>query len=285
MDSLKHFAIALALMLIIPAPSYSRADHDGDSINRRFFSQSAERLLNREFADRGISFLLFDARTGDVLASRWDDAELPIPMGSLMKPFAALAYGQQHGFTYPTHHCGGAATGCWRPHGHGDLDLASAIAYSCNSYFRALTADLTASEVLETSHRFNLDPPDANTSGIALAGLGSSWRVSPLRMGRAYIALSHLGLDPAAAQILQGMFQSAQQGTGAEVDRALNTANALVKTGTAGCTHLPRAPGEGFTVALFPADAPKILLMVRVHGVPGAEAATIAGKMLHQIGE
>jgi cell division protein FtsI/penicillin-binding protein 2 len=285
MGSLKHLAIGLILVSIGPSFSYSRAGRDEKSGGRMFFSQSAGHMLARDFANRDISFLLLDTRSGDVLASRWDDAELPIPMGSLLKPFAALAYGQLHNFDYPTHHCGGAATGCWRPHGHGDLDLTAAIAYSCNSYFRALTTNLTGSEVSGIARRFDLDPPDADASGIALAGLGTKWRVSPLRMGRAYVDLSHLAHEPAVSQILEGMAQSARQGTGAEVDRALHAANALVKTGTAQCTHSPRAPGDGFAVALFPADDPKILLMVRVHGVPGAEAATTAGQMVHRIGQ
>jgi cell division protein FtsI/penicillin-binding protein 2 len=282
--SLKHLAFALLLMMIVSSPSYSGSDHDADSSGRIFFAQSAERMLDREFANRDISFLLFDARTGEVLASRWEGAELPIPMGSLLKPFVALAYGQLHEFHFPTHHCGGIATGCWRPHGHGDLDLASAIAYSCNSYFRALTANLGAPEMVDTVRRFDIDPPAGDASGIELTGLGSKWRASPLRMGRAYVELSHLDHEPAVSQILEGMAESGRQGTGAEVDRALHSANALVKTGTAQCTHSPRTPGDGFTVALFPAVDPRILLMVRVHGVPGAEAAKTAGQMLRRVG-
>jgi len=34
---------------------------------------------------------------------------------------------------------------------------------------------------------------------------------------------------------------------------------------------------------MFPADAPRVLLLVRVHGVPGAEVAKTAGKMLRRI--
>jgi hypothetical protein len=44
-------------------------------------------------------------------------------------------------------------------------------------------------------------------------------------------------------------------------------------------------PGDGFVVALSPSDDPKILLMVRVHGVPGAEASKVAGRMLHSLEE
>jgi hypothetical protein len=38
-------------------------------------------------------------------------------------------------------------------------------------------------------------------------------------------------------------------------------------------------------VALVPAEQPEFLLMVRVHGVPGAKAAVTAGHMLSRIEE
>jgi len=67
------------------------------------------------------------------------------------------------------------------------------------------------------------------------------------------------------------------------VHRAFPIPDALVKTGTAACTHSRHAVGDGFTVALVPADEPQVLLMVRVHGVPGAQAAKTAGQMLRRI--
>ena len=70
-----------------------------------------------------------------------------------------------------------------------------------------------------------------------------------------------------------------------EVDRALRYSGALVKTGTAACTHSAHAPGDGFVVALVPAEQPELLLMVRVHGVPGAKASVVAGQMLSRIEE
>jgi hypothetical protein len=36
---------------------------------------------------------------------------------------------------------------------------------------------------------------------------------------------------------------------------------------------------------LFPAEQPELLLMVRVHGVPGAKASVTAGRMLSRIEE
>ena len=278
----------LVVILVLLAPLASRGRPDEEYVTSdlaSLFAQSAAQALNRDFADANVSFLLLDSNTGQLLASRWEQPNLPIPLGSLAKPFAALAYGVQHEFRYPARTCRGTETGCWRPGGHGDVDLSSAIAFSCNSYFRYLTADLSAADVSLTASQFGLELPDPETSGAELAGLGSRWRISPLRMARAYVALVHTRQQPAIAEILAGMERSALQGTGAEVDRALRSKRALVKTGTAACTHPRHAPGDGFAVALAPAEDPRILLMVRVHGVPGSIAARTAGQMLRRIEE
>jgi cell division protein FtsI/penicillin-binding protein 2 len=263
------------------APAADRANPPRTSL----FAQSTGQILNRDFPSDSISFLLLDAPTGRVLASRWDNPQAPIPLGSLVKPFTALAYGEHHAFHYPAHTCRGTATGCWLPRGHGDVSLPSAIAYSCNSYFRMLTAKMNAADVSPTAIRFGLEPPPPWTAGHALAGLGNRWLISPLGMAHAYLELARRRDQSGVREILAGMAQSAKQGTGAEVDRALPFPDALVKTGTARCEHSQRAPGDGFTIVLAPSDDPRILLLVRVHGVPGAQAAKIAGQMLRHIEE
>src|SRR5208282_975902 len=260
------------------------ADESGSSL----FAQSASQTLNRDFPSADISFLLLDAQTGVVLASRWDHPETPIPLGSLVKPFVALAYGELHEFKYPSHVCRGTATGCWRPRGHGAVDLTSAIAYSCNSYFRLLTTNMTAAGVSPTATRFGLESPAPEIAGPALAGLGShdsdnQWLISPINIARAYRELIRRRDQPGARLVLSGMDLAARQGTAAEVGRALPHSRVLAKTGTAPCTHTSHAPGDGFTIVLAPADQPTILLLVRVHGVPGAQAARTAGRMLRQI--
>jgi len=278
-------------------PGESRADGRADDLAGEsrplLFAQSASQSLNRDFPSADISFLLLDAQTGTVLASRWDHPETPIPLGSLVKPFLALAYGELHEFKYPTHTCRGTATGCWRPRGHGSVDLTSAIAYSCNSYFRLLTAGMTAAEVSPIATRFGLQLPAPGIAGPALAGLGThdldvhdlhtQWLIAPMNMARAYLELIRRREQPAVQLVLSGMELSARQGTGAEVGRAIPHTSALVKTGTAPCTHARHAPGDGFAIVLVPADQPKILLLVRVHGVPGAQAASTAGEMLRRI--
>ena len=286
MVSVKHILLAAALVLLVPLSSRSTSEPQrvvaaGSSL----YAQASAQALNHDFPDLDISFLLLDSRTGELLASRWDKPESPIPLGSLAKPFTALAYGQQHDFRYPSHTCRGSQTGCWRPGGHGDVDLVLAIAFSCNSYFRVLTQDLGATDVSQTADHFGIEPPDRGAFGIELAGLGSRWCISPLRMAHAYLELLGNRNNPAVGQIIAGMERSARDGTGAEVDRALETGGAMVKTGTAACTHVGHAPGDGFAIALAPADEPRILLMVRVHGVPGSRAAKTAGQMLHRIRE
>lgn len=262
----------------VPVPSTA-----ADNSDATLFARSIQQALHRSFPSSDISFLLLDARSGHVIAARWDHLETPISMGSLLKPFTAVAYGEHHNFQYPSHICYGTTSGCWRPRGHGKMNLTWAIAYSCNSYFRLLTAGMTASDVDPTARRFGLEAPPDNSAGAELAGLGTRWRVSPLNLARGYLDLVHQRDNAAVGQIVEGMAESAQRGPAAGVGRAFHESEVLAKTGTAVCAHSPHAPGDGFTVVLLPADQPRVLLMVRVHGAPGSQAARVAGQMLLQI--
>jgi cell division protein FtsI/penicillin-binding protein 2 len=278
--------LLVGVLAVAPAtPPSVAAPAEDTAVRNSLFTQSAAQILRREFTDRDVSFLLIDVRTGAVLASRWNNPDQPIPLGSLVKPFIALAYGEEHQFRYPTHLCRGDASGCWLPRGHGEIGITAAIADSCNSYFRMLTATMTSTDVIPAATRLGLDPPGPELSASDLIGVGNRWLISPLHMARAYLELNRRRDQSGARAVIAGMEQSARQGTGAEVDRALKYTPALVKTGTAACTHRDRAPGDGFVVALVPAEQPELLLMVRVHGVPGAKAALTAGRMLSRIEE
>jgi cell division protein FtsI/penicillin-binding protein 2 len=281
MGSLKYISALLAILLAFAFAGARAIASPENSL----FSQSATGILKRDFTNPDLSFLLLDARTGKIMASRWNDPDVPIPMGSLVKPFTAIAYGEQHEFRYPTHVCHGTASGCWRPRGHGHIDLTSAVAYSCNSYFETLSVHVTAQDIASTAARFDIESPPAFATARALVGIGQQWVISPTRMSRAYLELVRRREQPGIREIIDGMALSARQGTGAAVDHALTYGGALVKTGTAPCTHAKRAPGDGFAIALWPADQPRVLLLVRVHGVPGAQAARTAGEILSRIGE
>ena len=165
------------------------------------------------------------------------------------------------------------------------MNLTSAIAQSCNSYFRMLTSDLTSTDVAPIATRFGLSPPPRSVAGAQLAGLGNLWSTSPLGMARAYGELARDRDQLAVNQILAGMSESAKHGTAAAVHHELSRSDALAKTGTAACTRGHGSPGDGFAVLLTPADHPRLLLMVRVHGVPGSHAAQTAAQMLHRIAD
>jgi hypothetical protein len=278
-------------VLAIGSGFFGRSDlpafrgQDSAAPAKSLFSQSAVLLLEREFSSSDISYLLFDARSGALLSSRWDDPAKPIPLGSLVKPFTALAYGETHENQFPSHICRGEASGCWQVHPHGKLNLVSAISVSCNSYFRALAENLTGEQLIPIAKRFGLDPPEPTLSGPPLMGLGDRWPIAPVKMARAYLELYHRRDQPVVREILAGMAQSARSGTGKGVGQALNHPDALVKTGTAPCTHPHPAPGDGFVIAMVPANQPELLLLVRVHSVPGAAASIAAGRMLHRLEE
>ena len=289
MTLLRRIAPVVLIGLVILNPAGIRRSEASPAENtdarNALYAQSAALILEREFANSEVSFLLLDVHSGTLLASHWDNANQAIPLGSLVKPFTALAYGEAHQFRYPAHVCRGNAGGCWFPRGHGEIGITTAIADSCNSYFRMLTTNMTSADVLPAAKRLGLDPPASRLSGADLIGVGNRWLISPLHMAHAYLELNRRRDQAGAREIIAGMAESAHQGTGAEVDRALKHSRALVKTGTAACTHRNHAPGDGFVVALVPADQPKLLLMVRVHGVPGARAAMTAGRMLNRIEE
>ena len=236
--------------------------------------QSLALALREKTTDPRVSYLLADARTGQLLDSRWEGAARPQPLGSLVKPFTALAYGEAHEFQFPEIECRGKQDGCWLERGHGRIGVAEAIAQSCNAYFRALAQDLDSEDVARLSQRLGVEPPPAD-SPEALVGLRGLWRVSPEALLRAYRLLL---ADPNAAELARGMAISARSGTG----RAAGVG--LVKTGTAPCVHRRRAPGDGYAIAFFPAAAPRYALLVRVHGVPGAQAAVELGRMLRLLG-
>lgn len=247
------------------------------------FAQGATAALQGRFSRPGLSWVLLDRR-GDVLSKRWNALKEPIPPGSLVKPFVAIAYAEQHDGRFPHVRCMGTPSMCWLPRGHGDLDLEHAIAESCNAYFLFLAAKLNQAAAIQKLRSFGLAGPDPRADARALIGLSSEWRETPLALARAYLALLD---DPNIAvltRILRGMAGAASYGTAESVDADLGHDLALAKTGTASCTHTPRGSADGFAVVLLPADQPRYLLLVRLHGATGAHTAAVAAEMLRAIG-
>ncbi len=239
------------------------------------YEQSIERMLAARFKDPRLNYLLLDARTGAIASVRWS-GNAPVPVGSLVKPFTALAYGEAHGFRFPEYVCQGKDDGCWLPRGHGRLGLTRAIAESCNAYFDRLAEGVDRQEVAAIARRFGLPEPAPTANREALIGMGDSWPIPPLAIARAYCSLVR---DPEAVELRRGMALSAARGTG----RAAGTG--FTKTGTAPCSHAVKGLGDGYAIVLDPAGEPRYALLVRVHGVPGAVAAAVAGRMIRTVEE
>jgi cell division protein FtsI/penicillin-binding protein 2 len=268
-------AIAVIFLLFVACQASAQPARDAQ------FSQAAKAALDRDFASPEISYLLLDA-SGSVLAERWPAQ--PVAPGSLVKPFLAIAYGEQHAGQFPTVRCLGTRTRCWLPAGHGNLGLEEAIAQSCNTYFLTLANALDRKRAAESFARYGLAGPAENANSENLVGLGAAWKETPLALARAYLTIQKEQRSVLQGRIVKGMIASAQHGTARAVDAALGRDAALAKTGTAVCSHTPRAAADGFTVVLYPAAQPRLLLLVRVHGVTGAASAGVAGAMLRSLG-
>src|SRR5258707_10932436 len=92
--------------------------------------QSAGIALEHAFPDPQVSYLLTDHASSREICSRWIRPMDPVPVGSLVKPFTALAYVETHGFRFPVYACSGKAGHCWLPQGHGRMEINTAIAHS-----------------------------------------------------------------------------------------------------------------------------------------------------------
>lgn len=202
-----------------------------------------------------LSFLRMDVENGKVLERQWAETE-PVAVGSLAKPFVALAYAQSHQFQYPEIRC----TRCWLPRGHGRIGIVEAVAQSCNTYFDSLRTTLTDGELDAVARRFGLTSVD---------------RAVPEELLRAYIELLKRRAEPGVQPIVTGMRAAAKSGTA----KALG-GGALAKTGTGPCAHRPKAPGDGFAIVLYPDVQPRTAILVRLHGRPGAHAASEAARLL-----
>lgn len=239
--------------------------------------QSIARALQREFPDRGASYLLIRLDDRRTAAARWPDADTPVPVGSLVKPFLLLAYGEAHQSRFPRLTCRGERDRCWRPSGHGVAGVREALAGSCNHYFRELARNTPESVLRSILQRYGLPPPARNDPD-AWIGAGDAWRIPPAAVAAAYAELLRRSAEPAAGAAVGGMKLAASAGTAQAIG-----IRGMAKTGTAACLSSPRDDGDGFAVALFPRDQPRFVLLVRLHGKPGSKAAEVAAAMIRVI--
>ena len=226
-----------------------------------------------------VDYVITDFTTGEVVGEHWREPKIASP-ASLLKPFTALAYGRKNGLAFPELHCTGET--CWLPGGHGRVGIVEAIAQSCNSYFRQLATSVSPAEVGFQAARLGLRAPPPSSTSESLWGLRADWRVTPHELLRAYMELVQRRSEPEGFVVLQGMRSAAREGTAVALATRLPQ-DAYAKTGTAECTHRLNEDGDGFAIAVYPADAPRYAVIARIHGRTGRVAAEAAGALLHAL--
>jgi cell division protein FtsI/penicillin-binding protein 2 len=277
--ALRTLPLALPLSLVTAA---------NPQPNSSLLAQTIQSTLTQRWPPANnphLSWLVLDTTTGQLLAQQWPALDQPIPVGSLTKPFLALAYAATH-TTFPHITCygtqgltptGQSADRCWLRRGHGQLNIQIALANSCNAYFLGLSRDIDPTALQTVIQTYNLPAPPPNATPATLIGLNTTWQIPPIALARAYAQLaSQPNTQPGTELILTGLHLATQQGTAS----ALRSSDALAKTGTAPCQHHCAITSDGLVIALTPAAAPRILLLVRQQGATGAATATIAAQML-----
>jgi hypothetical protein len=192
------------------------------------------------------------------------EAAAPRPVGSLQKPWVVAAWAEAHPHDEPPRFDCTAQSRCWKPSGHGRVDLSRAFAQSCNAYFialaRATPEDVRARALSRAG--FELSRPLSPEATIGLGPLDALPRVSPATLLRAYrdlLTRPWASRDELRLALVDGMRAAALDGTGA----ALAQRGHLVKTGTvpaldgrplatSGWALAASAGGESLVLALLP---------------------------------
>ncbi len=224
-------------------------------------------------ASSSLHYLVFDIPSQQ-LSVNWPDSRSRVSLGSLLKPFLLLAYAKTHA-QFPEVMCYGKASGCWLPKGHGKQTVCPALANSCNTYFLALAAGIDRAALDGVCLEYQLLPPSATSTAASWIGLKEGWPQSAEPVLSAFRRLAQNRSNPAAGLALAGMELCARKGTAKAA-----ALHCFAKTGTAPCSHTPRAEGDGFAVVIYPTDSPRLILLAGQHGTTGAHTAELAGALL-----
>jgi penicillin-binding protein 2 len=219
--------------------------------------------------------------------------------GSSIKPFTLLALlqaGKLDAHTAlmckRTVSIGGHKLDCTHPSTPEPLVPASALAYSCNSYFTNVATRLTSSQLRDSFVRSGFSSPtgpspDEVAGNVALSQSSEElqlqaigeWGISvtPLELLHGYRDLAKLAqTDPHGklSPILEGLQQSVSYGMGrmAQPDAPMKIAG---KTGTALADEGPWT--HAWFAGYAPAEKPEIVLVVFLEkGHGGTDAASVA---------
>lgn len=237
---------------------------------------------------RAAAFLFFLSAAAPIFADDFDawilsrgqiqtlghPAEEQLPVGSLQKPFIVRAWARSHPVaTTPRFTCT-RNSGCWRPSGHGTLDLRGAIRESCNTYFRLLARE-TPPEAIRASFEaagFSWMGEMSDAEAIGIKG-PAGVRVAPGRLIESYVDLVRTpwaAREDIRRELLSGLRDAAEGGTAA----GLRLWGFMAKTGTVPALDGAALKTSGFAMIL---DDQGFAFLGLLRRGTGREAAIRAG--------
>lgn len=173
-------------------------------IPKRFYFDPDLRSVSRElkhFSEReGVAFWIYDFRKHRLVsACGLDEFQKPQPMGSILKPFTALAAWAssvdlegQSVVCPPSEKKVPVSEACWNRSGHGTVAFPQALALSCNFFFASLSDGMNETAWKGTFALFHIEVPAlaGPEKNRALAiGSDPDFLVAPSRIFFAYLAL------------------------------------------------------------------------------------------------
>lgn len=193
-------------------------------------------------------------------------SDAPLAVGSLQKPFVARAWAQAHpGAPSPRFRCHGGSA-CWLRKGHGELGLPTALARSCNAYFRQLAEATPLKELAEQLTQAGFAPAPANADEAIGLAAPNLLRIHPSQVLEAYRTLLREPWEQGESirqEVLRGLRESARSGTAG----GLGAWGFWAKTGT---VPLDAAHTIGFALAL---DGGDLAMLARLRPGTGSQAA------------
>jgi cell division protein FtsI/penicillin-binding protein 2 len=259
--------------------------------------------VNRTMEKVQGALVVVDVANRSVLAARRMDLasrQLEAP-GSTLKPFLLMSL-LESGKLNPNQQLlcrkplkiGSAQMDCTHPSQVKELDAASAIAYSCNSYVAEVALRLNGAELVELLRHAGFDSPTglvdhegrgriempSTQEDLQLEALGyRGIEVTPLELLEAYRRLAlrkrqgELGVDE---PVFRGLEDSVEFGMAhAAFVEGMKIAG---KTGTSVARNTQQT--HGYFVAYAPADKPQIVLVVYLAQGRGLDAAAVAQPVL-----
>jgi len=254
--------------------------------------------MRSAMAGKAGAAVVVDVESGRIIAEHGMETaarRLATP-GSTVKPFVLMALLESKHFSTDEHffchrklRIAGRRMDCTHPEVAAPFRATEALAYSCNSYFAAMTERITDSELVSTLQRMGFTSPTGwskqEVTGAVtqsqtveqrqLLALGERGiQITPLELLAAYrsLALGQRRGNHSWDLIYRGLKDSTSYGMahpaapeGYEVAGKTGTANST----TSAFTH-------GWFAGYAPAEQPEIALVVYLESGRGSEAAAVA---------